>query len=264
MKSLFEEIHRRHPQLSWAGWVLMLVGLGCVVGMLVDDRTVLGINPWVKPFKFSVSIGVFLWTIGWLIHDLRINYYYHRVYLGLAFIVIMFVEHAIILIQSFRGTTSHFNFETALDGALFGIMGLLIMANTLLVAFITFLFFRKKLPLSPAYLWGIRLGLLIFLLGSFEGSRIVQNMAHTVGAPDGGAGLPLLNWSTTHGDLRVAHFLGLHALQLLMLTGAWLSKYERPGRSMVWAVVLVAVIYTMVTGLLFYQATLGQPLIPAS
>ena len=46
---------------------------------------------------------------------------------------------------------------------------------------------------------------------------------HTIGAPDGTPGLPLVNWSRTHGDLRIPHFFGLHGLQAIPLLAVGLS-----------------------------------------
>lgn len=44
-------------------------------------------------------------------------------------------------------------------------------------------------------------------------------LKHTIGANDGSEGLLITNWSKQYGDLRVAHFFGIHALQILPLLG---------------------------------------------
>jgi hypothetical protein len=89
--------------------------------------------------------------------------------------------------------------------------------------------------------------------------------AHTVGLPDGGPGLPLLNWSTAGGDLRVPHFVGLHGLQALPLA-AWLVSRLASGLglaryaaiALVWT---VAAAYLGLLAILTWQAERGQPVI---
>jgi hypothetical protein len=49
---------------------LALAGL-FVVGLVVDDRVLLGLNPWLKPLKFALSITIYLWTVAWLLGDVR-------------------------------------------------------------------------------------------------------------------------------------------------------------------------------------------------
>jgi hypothetical protein len=91
----------------------------------------------------------------------------------------------------------------------------------------------------------------IFAIG---GHVMASLQHHTIGAPDGGAGLPFFNWSTQHGDLRAAHFLGMHALQLLPLMGYYISR-----RSIV--TVLLSIVYFLVVAAIFIQAMGSRPLI---
>ena len=81
-----------------------------------------------------------------------------------------------------------------------------------------------------------------------------SRLAHTVGAPDGGVGLKFLNWSVTKGDLRVAHFVGMHALQVLPLVSYYLLTSTKQ-------VVAFSGVYFAIAAFVLIQALTGQPLL---
>ena len=261
-RELLREIYRRNPVLALAGWLHVALLVLFVCFTFFDGRTVTGLNPWIKPAKFAVSFIIYTFTLAWFLHYLP---HYRRTvkFISWGTALVFPGETICIASQAARGVPSHFNISTAYDSGVFSLMGLLITVNTLFVLITLFLFFRNPQSLPPAYLWGIRLGLFLFFLASVEGYAMAQNMAHTVGLPDGGPGLPVVNWSTRAGDLRVAHFLGFHALQILPLAGYAFSRWRADAvrRRAVAFVLAFGLIYLMVFSLLFLQASHGRPLI---
>jgi len=192
------------------------------------------------------------------------------------------VEMAVIVGQAARGAMSHFNAATALDGALYSLMGNAIAVLWIATLLVAILLLRTAIP-DPATRWAIRLGMVIALLGMSVGFLMVTASpeqiagmdmstrtpvgAHSVGTPDGGPGLPLVNWSTTGGDLRVGHFIGMHGLQALPLFAAGLATLGAQrlnDRARLRLVLLAAAGYAGLTVLTTVQALRGEPLLDPS
>lgn len=257
--------------------ILLGVSVGCLVvlaaaaiGLVADPRQIAGDPAWLKPAKFAVSIAVYCATLAWLLTLVRGRRRLVRT-AAWATGVALALEMALILLQVARGTTSHYNVGTPFDAAVFQAMGALlpvvygggVLAAVLLIR-------QRGLPAILAS--GIRGGLLVCLLGMAQAVLMLGNTgftdaatlgAHAVGGPDGGPGLPITGWSTRHGDLRVAHFVGLHALQVLPLL-AWLLQRRATGLGVparVRLVRLATVACAAVVGLLTWQALRGLPLL---
>jgi hypothetical protein len=227
---------------------------------LVDTRLITGINPWIKPMKFLSSIAIFLASIAWFMPEFvararTINR------LRWTIVITMIIEIVCIAGQAARGTTSHFNDRTAFDGAIFSVMGSAITINTIAAAWLLALMRRDTPPERAGYLWGVRLGLAVFVVGSLLGFVLVANRGHTVPGPDGGPGLPFVNWSLDRGDLRIAHFIGLHALQVLPLLGFLLDRTVVTPAARLTTVAGVAVAWLVVAGVTLVLALAGRPLI---
>jgi hypothetical protein len=252
----------RNRVLSTVAVAHFVLFLAMLAVASVDSRMVLGINPWIKPMKFALSIALFTATIAWLLSELPSGERSKRV-VTWGIPMAMIVEMALIALQAARGLPSHFNNSSPFNGAVFTMMGAMITLNTALVVYITLQFYRTQPPLPEAYLWVIRLGVTIYVLASLQGFTMVGPMSHAVGVADGGSSLPFVNWSTEGGDLRIAHFVGMHALQVLPLVGYLLSRpgvTERVVSPMTWLWVF-AIKYGMVSLLLFLHALAGQPLV---
>ncbi len=225
-----------------------------------DHRVILGLNPWIKPLKFDLSVIIYLATIAVLLHLLGSRWRRSRALVGWGVAVAMMVEDSIISGQSLRGVPSHMNYTSLFNGVAFGMMGAFILFNTVLVG-VLFVLYLRPTQLAAALAWGIRLGLAAFLAGSIEGVLMVVHGGHTVGAHDGLPGLPFVNWAYGHGDLRVAHFFALHTLQAAPLLGWALGRTRLRVGTQLATLVTGFVAYVGLVWRLFSEAMAGRPLI---
>jgi len=248
-----KELKRRNAVLFWYGVLNFLGAIVCIILWQKTDISVNGINAFIKPFKFYVSIGIFCWTMGWIMYYLQMPTKV-KIYNVMAVIVFTY-ESFVITWQAANGRLSHFNTTTALYGMLFTFMGIAIVILTLWTGYIGYLFFKKReWNIPKPYLWGIRLGIISFMVFALEGGIMASALRHTVGGDDGGKGLPVVNWSRRHGDLRIAHFLGMHTLQLFPLFGFFIARSSR-------TVIVFALIYLALVVAVLVEALMGLPLI---
>jgi hypothetical protein len=267
---------RASAPLTVTGFAMLAVLALTAVGQAIDPRLVTGAPVWLKPAKFALSISIYAFTLAWIFSFLD-SWPRTRRVVGRITAFVMFLEMAIIALQAFRGTTSHFNGATPLDMALGITMGLAIVTQTLSTIAVAVALWRERFD-DVALGWALRLGMTMTIVGAFAGGlmtaptsqqlvaakageRMTIAGAHTVGAPDGGPGLAGTGWSTQHGDLRVPHFLGLHALQALPIVALVLARRRLSDAIRVRLVVIAAISYGALFGILLMQALRGQSLL---
>lgn len=258
---LLRELDRRNRILAVTGWLHLALAAVLLAVLPFDSRLVMGINPWIKPIKFAISITIYVWTIAWYLGYLHLPGWRKKA-LARGIAISMIAEIICIAVQAARGTTSHYNIRTPLDAAIFSTMGTMIAINTVIALVVLICFFVQQCEIPRPYLVGIRSGLTIFLMASAVGGVMIHQKAHSVGVGDGGPGLPLLNWSTQGGDLRAAHFLGLHALQVIPIFGFLISRQKRwTAASKTKLVLLFAASYAALFAFLYFQALRGLPIL---
>jgi hypothetical protein len=254
--------------LTATGILMMAVFVPSVIGIFLDPRIVTGMPAWLKPAKFAISTSIYAFTLAWIFRYLP-AWGRLRAAIGWITSVVLVVEVGLIDIQAARGVTSHFNVGTPLDAVVFGIMGVAIAIAWFASIAVAVALFRQKFT-DPVMGWALRLGVLITVFGAATGGLMVTPTrdqfaeaqathhmtiagSHTVGAADGGPGMTGTGWSREHGDLRVPHFIGLHAMQILPLV-ALLFRPKRAG-----TMIASGGVYALVFCLTLVQALGGRP-----
>ncbi|MEM1328236.1 MAG: hypothetical protein AAGI23_19940 [Bacteroidota bacterium] len=248
---LILELKARNEILFYFGFANLVAAVLFLILSFSNPLEAVGTNAWHKPIKFALSTLILSWSLAWYVgyldasSDLNVANWIIVVTLGF--------EVVYIALQASRGELSHYNESTPFHAAMFSSMALAATIATLTIGYIGLKFYATSFPNLPdSYVWAIRLGIVLFVIFSFEGFVMGANSGHTVGAKDGGAGIPFLNWSVTHGDLRIAHFVGMHALQVLPLLALLVLRDLR-------LTIVAAVVYGLLAIFVFVQATRGRP-----
>lgn len=247
------ELKSKNEMLFYFGLVNFFLALIFAILSQITSIQVAGTNAWFKPIKFAISIGIYSWSIAWFTSYLPENKFSNT--LDLLIVILLGFEILYIGLQAARGQMSHFNLSTPIYSFLYGLMAIAATAVSFITLIIAIRFFSNPVPELPDYnLWAIRLALIIFFIFAMEGFVMGSKLTHTIGSETGGKVIPFLDWSRQYGDPRVAHFVGMHALQVLPLMAFYVLKDTR-------LVFGVAIIYTLIAIYVLVQALYGKPFI---
>lgn len=234
----------------------------CLLWAGFDNRMIDGAAVWAKPLKFSISFAVLFATMALVEPYFSPGWRDGRMFAGIAVAMAasMLLEMIYMISQAAQLQTSHFNTSSLFTGVMYSLMGVGAVTLVIGVGLMGWAALRDKAAsFGPGLRAGVAWGFLLSFVLTMITAGTMSNMAgHYIGTPAPGAAMvPLLGWSASVGDLRPAHFVSLHAMQVLPLLGWW---RDRQGKT-AGVVKIAAVIYAVITLGLFVQALMGLPVI---
>lgn len=189
----------------------------------LDDRTWRDVAIWAKPLKFMASTALFSATTAWFAGLLPEPIRNSRAVDGLAWTVVLTssFEVGYISLQAALGEGSHHNVGTPLHAALFGLMAVAAVTLTATQVVLAWLIARHSTTRHTVLTQAVVAGLVLtFVLATVSGFLLGGQQ------PPAGVGLPIVGWHIGGADARPAHFLGVHAQQLLPLAGLALQRAD--------------------------------------
>jgi hypothetical protein len=244
------------PLLVRAGSAFIILFAATYVLIYVDPRLLNGVSVWEKPAKFFLSLGIHMATLAWGLTLLRPEEQRSRPIriAAMAFLAAALFEMVYMVFQASRGEASHFNLSTPFNAAMYGLMGLGSLVLTGVTGYVGWRILRGGTSVMRfAAGWAFVVSAIATTLVA---GYLAQGSGHWIGGDQTDAtGLPFFHWSTTGGDLRVAHFAALHIMQAVPLI-AWFWPDKRLALGSLAVGVAIVAALTM-------QALLGIPLLRA-
>lgn len=248
---------RASPLLFWSAIIMFAGMLSSYVLLTVDPRLFNGVSVWEKPAKFALSLGLLMLTVAWAMSLLEKPA--AGVVLSARLLVLASAfEIVYVAFRSARGEASHFNTSTPIASAMYAAMGIGAVTLTFASGFVGWRVWQQHSVTQHGQVMRKAAGLGLMLatvLATLTAGYLSSLGSHWIGGDQSDTtGVGFFHWSTTGGDLRVSHFIGLHAMQFLPLAAL-------TGRqSVMWCAAAVCV---AATGVTFLMAINGMPLFRA-
>lgn len=221
---LLLDLYRREHLLmrySVAMCALLVVAAGL---WLLDDRLVRDVNVWVKPMKFMASTCAFAATTAVFLALLPEPARSRRGVQAMVWVLIgtSAFEVGYITWQGAWGQGSHYNVNSPVLAMMFGLMAAAAVGLTATQAYLAWVVKQSGLTWgSPVFVQSVVAGLVLtFVLATVSGFMLGGLQ------PPAGQGWPIVGWHMAGGDARPAHFLGVHAHQILPMLGLALMQMQ--------------------------------------
>lgn len=253
------KLFQRNQLLAWLGTLFFVSTLVLLLLLPGYEKQVLGVNALYKPLKFAISLCIFVWTMAWFSPVFKDYAYVRR--MSILVVITTIFEQAAITWQAASGRMSHFNRETPFDAVLFALMGIFIVVLTAYIAKGALLIRKQPGALKRPYQLAVFSGLMLFVFAGCIGGVMSVLNTHAIGGEMGGKGIFFFNWRMEGGDLRISHFIGMHALQLL----PWIACKVQARMSASVALTRVqqfTYVYAFVVLFAFIYAAFGKSIVP--
>lgn len=216
---VWEQLRQNQPWLTRYSELLIAVVPMMLLAMALDERQFRGVSIWLKPLKFVLSTIMFSLTTAWFVGYLPSAVRGARAvrWIVITVIATSLFEVLYIGFQAGIGSASHYNVADRLHATLFVLMAIAAIGLTGTQAALAVLI-RRHSPRTEAALTAVIALWLTFILATVSGMMLGGAQ------PPAGSGVPVLGWHLSGGDIRPAHFLGVHAHQIIPLAGWGITR----------------------------------------
>lgn len=214
---LWQALVSRQPLLARYGLAMLALMLPTLLALSLDERLIRDVPVWIKPLKFMASTTLFAFTTAWFLPLLpeTIRQSRSMKWMVWTLIVTSAFEVGYISFQAGMGSASHYNIADTLHAAMYGLMAMAAVLLTATQAWLGWQIYRTtRTSPQSVFVFAVIAGLMLtFILSVISGFALGGKQAPA------GEGWAFLGWHMQGGDGRPAHFLAVHAQQLIPLMG---------------------------------------------